>query len=99
MQIHDFILDLDSAIDDNPKKLYIGYKTSQNFVCMVVQKSKIVLYLKLDPKRIKDIPSIARDVSDIGHHGTGDLEITVKNANDLGIAKEYIKMAYQKIGG
>ncbi len=48
---------------------------------------------------IANLPSIARDVSDIGHYGTGDLEITVASAQDLEAAKEFINAAYQKVGG
>jgi predicted transport protein len=99
LEIQEFVLGLDSAIDENPKKLYIGYKTSKNIVCMIVQKSKIVLYLKLNPKEIKDMPSIARDATDIGHHATGEFELTVDSIDDLEIAKQYIEIAYKKAGG
>lgn len=54
---------------------------------------------QLNPKDIANLPSIARDVSDIGHYGTGDLEITVASAQDLEAAKEFINAAYQKVGG
>jgi len=98
MQIQDFILGIDTAIDENPKKFYVAYKTSQNIVCMETKKQKITLYIKLNPKVIKDLPAIARDVTEIGHYGTGDLEITVKSENDFEAAKQYIKMAYKRVG-
>lgn len=99
MQIQDFVLGLDPAIDENPKKFYVGYKISQNIVCMELRKQKIYLYIKLDPKTLSGLPAIARDVTRIGHYGTGDLEITVKSVNDLETAKQYIEMAYKKVGG
>jgi len=34
-----------------------------------------------------------------GHYGTGDFEIAIKNMADFEIAKPFIEMAYQKIGG
>lgn len=97
--LRDFIMNLDSAMEEVPKKLYVAYRTSQNIVCMEVKTQKVVLYLKLNPKEITSIPNIARDVSDIGHFGTGNLEITVKGGNDLEVAKKFINLAYQKIGG
>src|ERR1700730_9212524 len=97
--LRDFIMNLDSAIEEVPKKFYVAYKISQNIVCMEVKKHKIILYLKLNPKDIANLPSIARDVSDIGHYGTGDLEITVASPQDLEAAKEFINAAYQKVGG
>jgi predicted transport protein len=35
-----------------------------------------------------------RDVSDVGHFGTGDLEITLTNAEDLEKAKPLIERSY-----
>lgn len=98
-EIQEFVLGLDPSIDENPKKFHVGYKTTKNFVCMIIQKGKIFLYIKLDPKKIKDMPSIARDVTEIGHYGTGDLEIAIKNSKDFEIAKNYIETAYKKSGG
>jgi predicted transport protein len=64
-----------------------------------VKKQKIILYLKLNPKGFESLPNIARDVSQIGHYGTGDLELTVNSDKDIEIAKEYITLAYRKVGG
>jgi predicted transport protein len=61
---------------------------------MEIQSKKIVLYLKLDPKTLAQIPDIAHDVTDKGHWGTGDLEIIARDNNDFEIAKKYIEMAY-----
>ena len=98
ISIQEYIIGLDSSIEENPKKLYIAYKISQNIMCMEIQAQKIILYLKLNPKIIDPIPAIARDVTNISHWGTGDLEIIVKTIEDFEIAKKYIEMAYQKIG-
>jgi predicted transport protein len=97
--LRDFIMNLDSAMEEVPKKFYVAYKISQNIVCMEIKKHKVILYLKLNPKETANLPSVARDVSDIGHYGTGDLEITVSSAQDLEAAKEFINTAYQKVGG
>ena len=92
-------MDLDGAMEETPKKYYVAYKISQNIVCMEVKTQKVVLYLKLNPKEIDNPPVIARDVSDIGHYGTGDFQVTVSSDIDLDTAKEFIRMAYQKVGG
>lgn len=95
----DFILSLSESIEELPKKFYIAYKISQNFVCLEVMKSKIVLYLKLNPKNIEFNSEICRDVSEIGHYGTGDLEVTIKSEDDLIASKELIRLALANIGG
>jgi predicted transport protein len=42
---------------------------------------------------------ISRDVSDIGHYGTGDLEITIVSPQDLALARPLIEQAYRAVGG
>ena len=97
--IKEFIMNLDSAMEEVPKKFYIAYKISQNIMCMEVKTQKIILYLKLNPKELKSLPKNARDVSEIGHYGTGDLELTVNSDEGIEMAKEYITLAYRKVGG
>ncbi|MFP4527153.1 MAG: DUF5655 domain-containing protein [Candidatus Kapaibacterium sp.] len=97
--IRDYITSLDSSIQEIPKKKYIAYKTSQNFVCIQTNKKKICLYLKLNPGEMDIIPENGRDVSNIGHYGTGDFELTISSAEDLERSKDYIFQAYKNIGG
>jgi predicted transport protein len=84
---------------DRVKNSTVAYRIAQNIVCMEVKKQKVVLYLKLKPKEISNPPKISRDVSSIGHFGTVDFEITVTSPIDLPVAKEFIDIAYQRIGG
>lgn len=97
--IRDFIVTIDSAIEEAPKKNYIAYKTSQNFVCLQTYKKKLTLYLKLNPDEVNPIPSQVRDVREIGHYGTGDLEVTINDLEDFEITKHLIYEAYRNIGG
>lgn len=97
--LQDYIHELDDSIEENPKKFYIAYKITQNFVCIEVQKNKIILFLKIKPNEISEMPSNARDVSNIGHYGTGDFEYVIKNEDDFKKSKEYISLAYKNIGG
>ena len=96
--IQEFLLGLDPAIEEVPKKLYIAYKISQNFVCMEIHKARLLLYVKLDPKTL-DLPENARDVTNIGHFGTGNLELSVRSQSDLERVKPLLEQAYQKVGG
>lgn len=94
----EFILGLNPSIEESPKKFYVAYRTSQNIVCMEIQKQKIILFLKLDPKKLERLPEKARDVTSIGHFGTGDLEITINSLEDFEAVVSYIEMAYKKVG-
>src|ERR1017187_9841102 len=99
IQVQEFVLGLDAAIQEVPKKFYVAYKLSQNIVCMEVKKKNVILYLKLEPKKLSSLPSIARDVTAIGHYGTGDLELVLESQTSFEASKPLIQQAYRKIGG
>ena len=95
--IREFLLGLDPAVEEAPKKTYIAYKISQNFVRIKIHKTRVLLYVKLDPKTL-DLPKNARDVTNIRNFRTGNLELSVRNQSDLEIVKPLLERAYQKIG-
>lgn len=96
--LQDFILKLNPAIEEVPKKFHVAYRTTQNIGCVEIQKQKVLLTLKLNPKVVKGPPGISRDVTNVGHYGTGDLEITLRTPADLDAAKPFIVKAYQAVG-
>jgi predicted transport protein len=77
-------------------KHYIAFKRIKNFVCVEVhpQTAKILLYLKVKPDSITLEQGFTRDVSNIGHYGTGDLEVTISSGEDIEKAKRLINTAY-----
>lgn len=93
------ILEFDSSIEENPKKMYVGYRTTQNIACMEVQNKKILLFLKLDPKKDAGPPGLSRDVSEIGHYGTGDVEVSIRSIDDVDIVMPHVELAFRSIGG
>jgi len=98
-EVRDYIIALDSSIEETPKKHYIAYKTSQNFVCLQIYKNKITLYLKLNPQDINPTPKQGRDMRNIGHFGTGDFELNIKDRQDFEETKHLINEALKNIGG
>ncbi|CAN5574373.1 hypothetical protein BH10PLA1_BH10PLA1_11950 [soil metagenome] len=97
--IRQFVLDLGESVEESPKKLYVAYKLAKNFVCVEVHQKWVTLFLKLDPAELSPFPANARDVAKIGHYGTGDLELIIKSRKDVELAKQYIKDAYEAVGG
>jgi predicted transport protein len=97
--IGEFVIGLDSAIEEVPKKFYIAYKSSQNIVCMEAKTKNIKLFVKLKPAEVIDAPKSFRDVSKIGHYGTGESEFTVSTIEGFEEIKKYIELAYNKVGG
>jgi predicted transport protein len=97
--VRDYIVTIDSSIEEKPKKTYIAYKTSQNFACLQTYKKKLTLFLKLDANEVNPMPKQGRDVSEIGHFGTGNFELIIKDLVDFEQTKHLINEAYKNIGG
>jgi predicted transport protein len=96
--LEDYIISLGDDVQKKELKLYVAFKRLKNFTTVVIQKNRLVLYLSLNPSQIKPLPAIARDVSQSGHWGTGDLELILSNATELDFAKPLIRMAYEGRG-
>lgn len=75
---------------------YIAFKRIKNFACVEFRPTtgKILIFVKVDPSTIQLETGFTRDVSNVGHFGTGDLEITLSKAEDLDRAKPLIDMSY-----
>lgn len=95
--ICDFIESLGDDIVSNQLKLYLAYKKIQNMVCIEIYNKHIILYLKLNPETVELENGFTRDMRSIGHYGTGDLQITIKNAADFEKAKPLLERAYNEV--
>lgn len=93
-----FILSLGDDIQLKELKFYYAFKKIRNFVSVEIhpQSKTIVLYLTLDPAKIKLEKGFTRDVKNIGHWGTGDLEVTLKNFDDFERCKTLILKSYEQ---
>lgn len=78
-------------------KYYIAFRRIKNFACVEVhpKTNNLLVFLKVNPKSIKVESGFSRDVSQLGHFGTGDLELTLRNMADLERAKPLIAASYQ----
>jgi predicted transport protein len=83
-------------IQRTTRKLYFAYKRLKNFACVEVhpQSRALLVYLKVDPDSIELEPGFSRDVRNIGHFGTGSLELRVKDSEDLAKSEPYLRMSY-----
>lgn len=90
------LMGLGSDVSMRPKKHYIAFRRNRNFASVQVynQKRIVRVYLNLDPDTVDLDASMMRDVRQIGHYGTGDLEVTLKNKKDLAKIEALIKDSY-----
>lgn len=78
-------------------KYYIAFRRLKNFATVKVhpQAGTILVWVPLDPEKYEMEPGFTRDMRDIGHHGTGDLELTIASDEDLERAKPFLLKSYE----
>jgi predicted transport protein len=98
-QMREVIMNLGSDIREVPKKLYIAYKKTSNFVDVEIRSKDIKLFLNVESGKLNDPAGRARDLAKpqpIGHWGNGDYEVVIKPGDDLLYISELIKQAYEQ---
>jgi predicted transport protein len=78
-------------------KFYIAFKRIKNFTCLEVypQAKTVVAYVKIDPTQVMLEKGFTRDVRNIGHFGTGDLEVVMRTMDDFEKAQPLFQRAYE----
>ncbi|HEX9989973.1 MAG TPA: DUF5655 domain-containing protein [Chloroflexia bacterium] len=89
-----FCLALGDDVQLNTLAYYVAFKRLKNFVSVEVRKTKLMVYVKVNPDHVQLEEGFTRDMRTISHYGTGDLEIVVDSADDLERAKPLILKSY-----
>jgi len=95
-QLRKRILNLDSSVREEPKRHYIAYKTTTNFVDIVPQKSRLQLSLNMPFDEIYDPKGLCKDVSNPGRWGNGDVEVGISSLDQLEDIMFLIKQSFEK---
>ncbi|GAA9475071.1 DUF262 and DUF1524 domain-containing protein [Helicobacter pylori] len=91
---------LDEKIVENFNQDYISYKFSKNFVAIVVQTKDLKLYLNMPFDELQDEKNLARDMTNKGHLGNGDIEVKLETKENIPYCLGLIKQALEKqMGG
>ncbi|WP_074991572.1 DUF5655 domain-containing protein [Streptomyces misionensis] len=89
------LLGLGDGVTRVQRKQYRAYQRLRNFACVCPpQQTKLLVYLKADPKTVDLVPGFTRDVTGLGHHGTGDLELRLRTERDLERAQDLFRLSY-----
>tara|TARA_A100000171_G_scaffold15636_1_gene14047 strand:+ start:3367 stop:4284 length:918 start_codon:yes stop_codon:yes gene_type:complete len=94
-ELRSFITGLGDDVIEKPLKLYFAYRRIKNFASLTIQKKGVTLYLKVDPASIELEQGFTRDVTGIGHWGTGDLEVLVNDQSSLDRSLPLIQRSYE----
>ena len=96
-ELRSYLLALGDDVQEKTLKFYIAFKRIKNFACVEVHPGIGVVraFLKVDPSTITLEADFTRDVSPIGHYGTGDLEVNLRSRDDLERAKHLLQRSYE----
>ena len=87
------ILNIDSLVTEEYKKLYIAFKVTNNFVDITPQKERLRLTLNMAYPDIVDPKNLAKDISGLGRWG-GDVEVYISTHEQLDDVMELIQQAF-----
>jgi len=88
------ILNIDSSVKEEYKKLYIAFKSGTNFVDIVPQKARLRLSLNMEFDKINDPKGLCKDVTDLGRWGNGDIEVGISSSSQLNDVMDLIQQAF-----
>ena len=91
------LLALGDDIQVKELQFYFAFKRIKNFACVEVHPNagRLLVFVKVDSKSITLEKGFTRDVSKIGHFGTGDLEISIRSHADFEKAKPLLLKSYE----
>lgn len=90
-----FLLALGDDVQMKELEHYIAFRRLKNFACVKQHNKDLQIWARLDPSSLILEEGFTRDVSQIGHAGTGDLEIRIQTAQDLERAQPLLLRSYQ----
>ncbi|MGL2344460.1 GmrSD restriction endonuclease domain-containing protein [Helicobacter pylori] len=91
---------LDERITEKFNQDYISYMFDKNFVDIVVQTKDLKLYLNMPFNELQDEKNLARDMTNKGHLGNGDIEVKLETKENIPYCLGLIKQALEKqMGG
>jgi len=65
-------------------------------VQLQTQKNSLLMWLPLDPDTVTLEDGFSTDKRNVGHHGTGDLELLIRSLDDLEKAKPLIQKSFEE---
>ncbi|MEU8543229.1 DUF5655 domain-containing protein [Streptomyces sp. NPDC048717] len=92
--VDEALLGLGEGVTKVERKQYDAYQRLRNFACVTGRQDKLLVYLKVAPATVELVPGFARDVTGLGHHGTGDLEVQLRSEKDVERALELFRLSY-----
>ena len=89
------ILAFDPCVTEEFFKSYVAYKAETNFCDVVAQARQLKLWLNLPFEELHDPRGLARDVTNVGHAGNGDVEVNLGDMVQLPYVMGLIRQSFE----
>ncbi len=90
-----FALAEDNSIIEKPNKMYICYKHGKNFCEIRLQRKALWMWLDISKNELDDPLDKTRDVTDIGHYGTGQVDLKIYKEEEVDYVMRLVEQSFQ----
>jgi predicted transport protein len=88
------VQNLDAGVHEEVRKQYIAYRGANNFLEVVPLVTELKLYLDIAKEEVDDPHDLTRDVTTVGHWGTGSIEVRLKAIDQLEDVLDLIRQSF-----
>ena len=92
------VTNLDAGVREEVCKQYITYKLTTNVVEVVPLASELKLYLDITIEELNDPDALGRDVTAVGHWGTGNVEVRLSSFDQLEAVMDLVRQSFERQG-
>jgi predicted transport protein len=95
--VKELLLSFGDDVQCKKLKYYVAFKRIKNFASVEVrpQNGVVLVFVKINLETVQLEKGFTRDVSNKGHLGTGNLEITLRSLADLEKARPLLEKSYE----
>jgi uncharacterized protein with ParB-like and HNH nuclease domain/predicted transport protein len=90
------VVALDPCVTEEFLKYYVAYKAETNFVDVIPQAKRLVLMLNMEFHELHDAKGLARDVTNLGRWGNGDIELKLNSIDEIPYIMGLIRQSFEK---
>ena len=87
---------LDPVVNEEFLKLYVAYKAETNFVDVVPQSKRLLLFLNMPFVNIVDPRGLCRDVSALSRWGNGEVEVGFTSLEELPYIMGLVRQSFDR---
>ncbi len=90
------VMSLDPCVTQEFLKLYVAFKAETNFMDVVPQAKRLLLMLNMSFAELDDPKKMARDVTNLGRWGNGDVEVPFESIDELPYVVGLVRQSLEK---